>query len=177
MHARLLVTFNRDEAETSLEARSYVMDYLQENGFAGEGRWGGGYADWFVIGGRWSGALTRALLDKKKLAKVEKEFEEAHGWWVGGKERVTEDQRREQMNAIFDREFPDFTGEMPYWRKQYEAYGSEDDAMILTQELYDALLKEYKGQDESEHHADVEYEPVSPAIVGKKWLVVVDYHF
>jgi hypothetical protein len=45
MHARFLVTFNKDEAETSSEARSYVMDYLQENGFAGEGRWGGGMAD------------------------------------------------------------------------------------------------------------------------------------
>ena len=40
------------------------------------------------------------------------------GWWIGGKERVTEEQRREQMKAIFYREFPDFTGEMPYWRNQ-----------------------------------------------------------
>jgi hypothetical protein len=177
MHARFLVTFNTDEAETSLEARSYVMDYLQENDFAGEGRWSGGLADWFVIGGRWSGALTQALLDKEKLTKVEKAFEEAHGWWIGGQEHVTEAQRHEQMKAIFFREFPDFTGEMPYWRNQYEAYGYEDDAMVLTKELYAALLKPYEGQDESEHHADVEYEPVSPAMVGKKWLVVVDYHF
>jgi hypothetical protein len=177
MHYRFLVTFNKDEAETSLEARSYVMDYLQENGFVGEGRWGGGYADWFVIGGRWSGVLTLSLLNQKKVTKVQKEFEETHGWWLGGQERVTEAQRREQMKAIFYREFPDFTGEMPYWRNQYEAYGYADDAMVLTQELYDTLLKAYEGQDESENHADLEYEPVSPAMVGKKWLVVVDYHF
>jgi hypothetical protein len=176
MHYRFLVTFNKDEAETSLDARSYVMDYLQENGFAGEGRWGGGYADWFVIGGRWSGVLTLCLLNQEKVNKVQKEFEETHGWWLGGTEHVTEDQRREQMRAIFYREFPDFTGDMPYWRNQYEAYGYEDDAMVLTQELYDALLKAYEGQDESENHADLEYEPVSPAMVGKKWVVVVDYH-
>jgi hypothetical protein len=42
---------------------------------------------------------------------------------------------------------------------------------------YDALLKPYQGEDESEHHADIEYEAVSPGMVGKKWLVVVDYHF
>jgi hypothetical protein len=117
MHARFLVTFNKDEAETSLEARSYVTDYLQENGFVGEGRWGGGMADWFVIGGRWSGVLTLALLNQEKVTKVYKEFEATHGWWLGGKEHVTEAQRREQMKAIFYREFPDFTGEMPYWPK------------------------------------------------------------
>jgi hypothetical protein len=65
---------------------------------------------------------------------------------------------------------------MPYWRDQYASYGYEDDAMILTQALYDALLKDDAGQEESEHHADLEYEPVSPKMVGKKWLVVVDYH-
>ena len=59
MHYRFLVTFNKDEAETSEDARSYVTDYLHEHGFAGEGRWGGGLADWFVIGGRWSGELSR----------------------------------------------------------------------------------------------------------------------
>jgi len=176
MHVRYFVTFNKEEAETSLEARSYAMDYLQENNFVGQGRWGGGLADWFVIGGRWSGVLTLALLNQDKVTKVQQEFENMHGWWVGGKEHVTEEQRREQMKTIFYREFPDFTGEMPYWRNQYEAYGYEDDAMILTPGLYDALLKPYEGQVESEHHADIEYEPVSPGMVGKKWLVVVDYH-
>lgn len=176
MHVRFLVTFDKDKADTSLEARSYVTDYLQESGFAAQGRWGCGLADWFVIGGRWSGELTRALLNQEKLAQVEKEFEATHGWWVGGQERVTEAQRREQMKAIFDRAFPDFTGLMPYWRNPYQDEGYEDDAMVLTQALYDALLKDYAGKDESEHHADLEYEPVSPAMVGKKWLVVVDYH-
>jgi len=42
--------------------------------------------------------------------------------------------------------------------------------------LYDALLKEYEGKEEFEHHADLEYDDVSPAMIGKKWLVVVDYH-
>jgi hypothetical protein len=48
--------------------------------------------------------------------------------------------------------------------------------MLLTQELYDEFLKKYEGTEESEHHADLEYEAVSPAMIGKKWLVVVDYH-
>jgi hypothetical protein len=174
MHYRFLVTFNKDEADSSIEARSYVMDDLQENGFTGVGRWGGGLADWFVIGGRWSGELTRALLDQEKLAHVEEAFEQQHGWWIGGHEHVTEDIRREQMRAIFDRAFPDFTGDMPFWRDQYESYGYEDDAMVLTSALYDALLKAYEGQEDTDEHADLDDEPVSPDMIGKKWVVVVD---
>jgi hypothetical protein len=177
MHYRFFVTFNQDGAETSAAARRHVSNALIAEGFAGqEGRWSAGLADWFVIGGRWSGELTRAWLGKEKVEKVEKEFEEKHGWWIGGQEQMTEEQRREQMKDIFDREFPDFTGEMPYWRNQYEAYGYEDDAMILTQELYDALLKAYEGQEDSDAHADLDYDAVSPDMVGTKWVVVVDYH-
>jgi hypothetical protein len=176
MHYVFYATFNKDDAEASEEARSNVADYLNENGFIGEGRWSSGIADWFVIGGRWSGKLTRMLLEKEKLERVEQEFEEKHGWWTGGKEHVTDEQRREQMKEMFDSEFPDFDGEFPYWRNQYELMGYDDDAMILTQELYDALLKEYEGEDDGEHHADLDYDTISPDMIEKKWIVVVDYH-
>src|SRR5262245_12379832 len=59
MHYRFLVTCERDVAETSVEARAYVLDTLRQEGFVGESRWGGGLCDWFVIGGRWSGDLSR----------------------------------------------------------------------------------------------------------------------
>jgi hypothetical protein len=89
---------------------------------------------------------------------------------------MTEAARREQMKALFDREFPDFTGEMPYWRNQYAQYGYDDDAMLVTPELYEKLLHMYEGDFESEDYADLECDDVSPDMVGKKWLVVVDYH-
>jgi hypothetical protein len=61
-------------------------------------------------------------------------------------------------------------------RDMYLELGYEDDAMLLTQELYDALLKEHEGEEESEHYADLDGEKISPAMVGNKWLVIVDYH-
>ncbi|SRR6266404_7433199 len=129
--------FKKDEADTSEEARRHVNHTLLAEGFANQdSRLGAGLADWFVIGGRWSGALTRALLDKATLETVEKAFEEQHSWWVGGQEHVTEEHRREQMKEIFYHEFPDVQGEMPFWRDQYREHGYEDDAIILTQELY-----------------------------------------
>jgi hypothetical protein len=168
MHYRFLVTFNKEDSATSEEARQHVFDTLQDEGFCSDGRWSRAMADWFVIGGQWSGVLTRALLDKVTLGHVQKEFEEKYGCWVGGQERVTEEQRREQMKAKFYREFPDFQGEMPFWRDQYREQGYEDDAMILTQELYNTLLKPYEGLEDSEEHVDLGDEPVSPEMVGKK---------
>ena len=65
---------------------------------------------------------------------------------------------------------------LPFVRDSYKHYGHEDDAMIVTQELYDNLLKEYEGTEDGEHNADLEYDSFSPDFVGKKWVVVVDYH-
>ena len=65
---------------------------------------------------------------------------------------------------------------IPFQRDTYQDNGYADDAMLLTQELYDALLKEYEGKEESEYHADLDWIPVTPAMIGNTWLVVVDYH-
>jgi hypothetical protein len=69
------------------------------------------------------------------------------------------------------------TGPSPYTRSGYDAY--PDDAMLLTDALYAALLAEYQGQDcdcDSDGYADLDYEALHPDFVGRKWLVVVDYH-
>jgi hypothetical protein len=81
MHARFLVTFNQDTAATSKAARWHVYTTLVAEGFDNQaGRWSSGLADWCVIGGRWSGELTRAVLDQEKLDTVEQAFEARHGW-------------------------------------------------------------------------------------------------
>ena len=64
----------------------------------------------------------------------------------------------------------------PEKRNVYRDDGYEDDAMIVTEEIYNTLLKEYEGSKESEDHADLDHESVSLDFVGKKWVVVVDYH-
>ena len=176
MHTRMLATFAAEHAATSAEARDYASRYLLENGFVGEGRWSHGMSDWFVIGGRWSGHLTRALLDQKTLEKVDAEFERRHGWWIGGKDGATEAERLEQYAKIFRKAFPDFTGTIPAWRDQYRSEGYEDDAMLVTQALYDSCLTAYAGQYDTEDFCDFEFAAASPAFVGKKWVVVVDYH-
>jgi hypothetical protein len=58
MHYRLLVT--TAPAASSLAARRQVTDGLYKSNFieSDDARWSGGIADWFVIGGRWSGLLA-----------------------------------------------------------------------------------------------------------------------
>jgi hypothetical protein len=181
MHFRFLATCDCDTAETSKEARAYVLDTLLEEGFVGEGRWGGGLCDWFVIGGRWSGELSRRSWAREITARMAA-LEEQHGVQVWGtfygdgeKQRIQQELAK-QFQQMWDSQAPAAYLGIPYVRDTYKRDGYADDAMLMTRELYDALLKEYGGKEESEHHADLDYEPVSPAMVDRKWLVVVDYH-
>ena len=181
MHFRFLVTCSRDEAQNSAEARAHIFDFLHEEGFCGQGRWGGGVCDWFVIGGRWSGELSRHSWAREFTSQIA-QMEKQHGVQVWGafygdpEKECVQKELATRIQQLWDAEAPvDYKG-IPYQRDTYQENGYEDDAMLLTQELYDALLKQYEGQEDSEYHADLEYEAVSPEMIGKKWLVVVDYH-
>jgi len=75
MHYRFLVTCELGAAESSAEARQYVFDTLHAEGFCAEGRWSCGMADWFVIGGRSSGDLSRytwarTITDEEDVSQV-----------------------------------------------------------------------------------------------------------
>jgi hypothetical protein len=181
MHFRFLVTFDHDAVRTAEEARDHVSDTLHEEGFCGEGRWGGGMADWFVIGGRWSGELSRHSWAREITIQMAA-LEQQHGVQVWGTFYGHDEKRRiqqelaAQFQQMWDAEAPAAYKGIPFIRDTYKRDGYPDDAMLLSQELYDALLKGYEGQEESEYHADLEYDSVSPEMIGKKWLVVVDYH-
>jgi hypothetical protein len=181
MHSSFFVTFNKERASSSEEAREYVYDTLMEEGFCSDGRWGGGMADWFVIGGRWSGVLSRQSWARKITARMEglERKQNVYVWGIfygnAQKQRIQQELAAD-FQQLWNTHAPDVYKGIPIQRDTYQNHGYADDAMVLTQELYDALLKEYEGQEESDYHADLEYEPVSPAMVDRKWLVVVDYH-
>jgi hypothetical protein len=178
MHFRFLFTFNKEEAKNSEEARRFAERYLRDNGFvSSDKRWGSGSCDGFVIGGRWSGELTQAHLNRKKLNAFIGEFEEKYGWYVGGKERVTEEKRARQANKLFRKYFPEFgPAPIPFWRDRYREFGYEDDAMIVDTDIYERLLKAHKGETDNEDFADCQSDGVSPRMIGKKWVVLIDYH-
>jgi hypothetical protein len=61
-------------------------------------------------------------------------------------------------------------------RKAADDLGANEDAMVLTKELYDKHLAECHGRSMSEWYCDVEDQPCGPEMIGTRWLVVVDYH-
>jgi len=137
MHYRFLVTFAQDAAETSAEARQYVIDTLREENFCSDGRWGGGMCDWFVIGGRWSGELSRASWAKEITAQMDA-LEREHGVQVWGafygsaeKERIQQELAA-RFQSLWDMHAPEEYRGIPIQRDTYQDTGYEDDAMLLT---------------------------------------------
>jgi hypothetical protein len=173
MHYRMLITISLPENATSDEARSTVHEaLLNDDSFCGTGgRFGRPMCDWFVIGGRWSGMLAKIAIGASYKDSVHARFPElASDWWP---ESVAEKNKAE-LDAIWQAHGG--TGPSPYTRTGYEELGFPDDAVILTQSLYDALLTEYEGHSATSDYADLDDEELSADFVGHKWLVVVDYH-
>lgn len=172
MHTLLLVTIALSEGATSQEARDTVRDTLMnDNSFCGEGgRFGGPLCDWFVIGGRWSGLLAEtSVLSAYRNAVIAK-FPEFDTKLLS---KALIDSHGPELDAIWRN--LGGTGPSPYMRDGYRDF--EDDAMLVTQALYDALLAKYAGEvGILEEFIDLDDESVEPGFVGRKWLVVVDYH-
>lgn len=174
MHNRMFVTISTEDCATSDEARrSVTHTLLNDDLFCGQGgQFGGPVCDSFVIGGRWSGLLAETIIGPTHKAAVLARFPEMEQQWLT---RDFVDRNREELDAIWQQHGG--TGPSPYTRGGFHGY--PDDAMVLTQLLYDALLAGYQGEVISDdyHFADLDEEELQPDFVGRKWLVIVDYHF
>jgi hypothetical protein len=86
--------------------------------------------DFYVVGGRWSGLFTAWGLDKKLYKKVCEQFKKEYGWWTNCS--VSKKTRAKQFEEIFRKYFPDFQGNIPEWRDQYEDNPCNDDIYELS---------------------------------------------
>jgi len=185
------VTCNKEHAETRQEARGYVYNTLiHDASFVGDGgRFSSPVADWFVIGGRWSGELSRETWAKavtKEIAlREEKEGIQVWGAFYADK-KTTERQERlkAEIEALYQKAIPKHycNKGLVYTRNTYGEFGYEDDAVIVTEELYNIFLKPYEGLDEKfiyplePEYFDLDGDGVHPRFIQTKWLVVADYH-
>lgn len=175
MHCLMLVT---TEAATSQQARITVFEALaSDTTFCGEGgRFGVPVCDWFLIGGRWSGLLAETQMGKPfRDAVISRFLEMADNWWP----HSLPDSHGKELDSIWQSHGG--VGSSPYTRSEAGELGHEDDAMLLTVELYDQLLSPFEGErlvagDGHSQYLDQEDEPLSPDAIGSKWLVIVDYH-
>jgi hypothetical protein len=180
MHYLMLVTVAMSPGANSEDARPRAYSrLLQDNSFCGEtaGRFGSTLCDWFVIGGRWSGYLRERLLGQPYQDALSQEFPEfAKGYYLANRAEFHKD----GLNQLWQR--LGGTGSNPMTRDSYAEHGADDDAMLVDQALYDQFLKPLAGNsvclDEDWPHrfADLDDEAVNESFIGRKWLVVVDYH-
>jgi len=179
MHKFAMFLLPKSMAGTSMEAREVVysnmLSRVDEDGM-----------DWFIIGGRFSGELTRMRMKEEELEEFMDRFEEKYGWYVD-KDNSEEKKRKQEVELLkemgLDKYIPEGTGCI-FWRDQYETYGYIDDAQILDDELYKKIkeILSKKGLIIREHlnagaviFLDGRNE-LSEDCIGKYWVVVVDYH-
>jgi len=189
MHARLIVLVDKKDGDTSEYIRYKVNDRLADEGFSDSGGiFNSAPADWYVIGGRFSGWLTELRLDQDKVKAFWKEFGKRRLGWVS-KEHPEEEQRA-KVELLFLEYFPDFKGMMPVYRDySYESLGFEDDAQILDELLLsrfinlglDTLFQPYPEMEVESGRCYVDLDdpgtPLTIEDIGNKWVVVVDFHF
>ena len=95
----------------------------------------GGFYDWYVIGGRWSGEHTLWSLKKKfgarKINKINDEFDSKFGWWTN-KDNSNE-LRAKQYEEVFRKHISkeQYDGPMIAWRDNYKEDGYKDDIIAL----------------------------------------------
>lgn len=177
MHYRLFITLDAEPGATSDDVRREAHERLSaDDTFCGDGgRFGYPLCDWFVIGGRWSGCLAESLLrEGYREALVASLPQLAEPFYSDDYVR----EHAETLRRIWAEHGG--TGQPRQLRDAYAFFGAEDDAMPLTRELYEGILRDYHGQ--TEHYsdgceyADLEHEALTEEGIGRKWVVVVDYH-
>jgi hypothetical protein len=188
MHALLYVCCPKDGLGDSQTARNHVFNWLTDNGFTGNGGFFQNYiADWLVVGGRWSGDLVASQMDQVKLQALTKEFGDKYGFWIS--KDVSEETRQAQYGELLKQYFPTFQG-MPWaFRNSYKVDGYEDDAQIVNQKLYDAIIKDnlldtidteqlWSGGAVIATDMINNHHPVTPdRFIGNYWITVIDFHY
>ncbi|HVS34964.1 MAG TPA: hypothetical protein VMS17_05240 [Gemmataceae bacterium] len=175
MHYPMLVTLALEAGATSLDARSAALSQLQSDpSFCGEGgRFGSPVCDWFVIGGRWSGLLAEQPLGQDYQDAFRAEFPQIA---EGGYPATLINKHRAGLNGLWRR----FGGreDHPATRSNYRPLGYDDDAMLIDRIRYESFLKPFIGSDAEDNFefADLDSEPVAESFIGRKWLVVIDFH-
>lgn len=120
MHQIFFVTVSKKEAEDAQQACREAHNILNRNEFSGgEGFYSGSKADWYVIGGRYSGSFQMAQAGKDM--KDEKAWEEIKGKEVDAVE-FTKELHDQLIKFIADSTYYDVDDVELFDEDEYEEY-------------------------------------------------------
>ncbi len=183
MHSLAYALLPIEEAYSSQEARKLVYNFLVNDASFMEDshatyRFWSPICDYFRIGGRFSGNLN----PQSTLDEFDKKAEELYG----NKDSIDftysfVNENKEVLNKIWS----ELGGqsESPLTRSDSEIYGYEDDAKIMDEEVVEKiekleqpdLLGKERILDCSDDNCYWEIEDYKE-LIGKAWVVVIDYH-
>lgn len=168
---------------------------LSEEGFDSRGYFSMGKSDWYTIGGRWSGTLTRVIRDKeieKKFWAEVKKIQEKHReiWkttfarlgtgneWNEAYPKINT-KENEELVALERQYYP--KTKISIWEREnpFNSYGFPDDCKVLTPRLLEALKEQYP---DVEVYDAINCQEIAVKDIDKKRcykvnIVVVDYHY
>ncbi len=162
-------------AENSKEAREIAERELDANNFASNenGFFGSSKADWYVIGGRWSGALQEASLGIDFYQEVKNTFSPKEECGFSAQEI---EEKKDELQKLWE----SLGGKdvNPFNRDQYHS-DFEDDAMIIDEKLLESLKSRFTDDTvevfDAEGCDEFPVKDLNKDSIGS-WLVVIDYH-
>ena len=197
MHQVYFVMLPEEEADSVEEAINEAVDFLDSNGFSGDGGlYSSPKSDWYEVGGRWSGLFTtlqpmytdfeqqvKALLKSKYPT-----LEGISGIYYGDKEReALKMQAAKEVEALWAT-MPKELSQFPCPDTRHTEMASpsvqSDSAVLMTAELWENLKNYAKGDDVEvvntaageEYTLSTLEDYYNKDEIKKHWFVCIDYH-
>lgn len=191
MHSWLIVLVDHEEGDSSLIARKMAYSLLEQEGFVGSpGMFSSPPSDWYVIGGRYSGFLVPYSLDEGDWRIYQYEAEKVRKGLLKAETPEEREEMRREMDNVPLYLFPSsFVPRSE--RDAFTDFGYEDDASVLTEEIWDRLIsqiRQYPWEGSSVEDLwhrecyvvlgqELEGKLVKEDAIGNYWVVVVDFHW
>lgn len=185
MHSRVFITFDKNKAQNSLEARKFLYRCIGEKSKPFDKI----FYDYYAIGGRYTGFFE--ALYNGGINLLTKVIQEANSKNIETsiiqKRTISKEEQLSNFRDSFRKYYPKYKGE-PFFTpiRELRELGYEDDAMIIDNSVYDWLLKEYEGKKFSLEYNSDDFLPCTVDIEGnevaedvfvnKKWIVIADFH-
>lgn len=166
MHIRLFYLMPLSYAATAEEARQYAFDHFDSESVG---------ADWWVVGGRFSGHLT--IFNPQHNA-VRERINALWETYHNTRHETVEAMKRDLQRIDHESEtlYQTLGNGLPFERDAYQELGYADDAMVVEDWMLRYFVEDTEG-DGMTYYQHVEGTAPSTALVGTHWVVVIDYHW
>jgi len=183
VHNMVYVLVPKYLVENKEKVAEYVHRSLSNEGFVDDGSklFTTSPADWFVIGGRYSGILTKIRLDPEKFSDYDE-------FLVAEIEKSKNDEAFvKSVTKAWKTFFPEYSHLTPiFLREPYLELGYPDDVQEVDEVIYEKIIERemsiygtifgtniYESGTILNLYGIDENEPM----IGNFWIVVVDFHY